>query len=83
MRTLPHHFQSMERAAAWYPPRATPTFSRFHSHASMTEVSEPVSTLHPTCEPRDRDRDRDRDRHQTQARTQTPDADADTEEKHT
>ena len=48
MRTLPHHFQSMERAAAWYPTRATPTFSRFHSQASITELSEPVSTLHPT-----------------------------------
>lgn len=49
MRTRPHHFQSMERAAAWYPTRATPTFSRFHSQLSITDVSDPVSTLQHIC----------------------------------
>ena len=45
MRFLPHHFQSMERAAAWYPTSATPTFSRFHSQLVMTDVLGPTKIL--------------------------------------
>lgn len=48
MRFLPHHFQSMEKAAAWYPTSATPTFSRFHSQLVITDASDPTRILRRT-----------------------------------
>lgn len=48
MRFLPHHFQSMEKAAAWYPTSATPTFSRFHSQLVITDASDPTRILQRT-----------------------------------